>query len=1058
MVQVIVEDENDNAPVFDRPWYSGRVAENCAGDCVLSMEHKIRARDADAGSNAEFTLRIHGDDADMFTLDRDTGIHCGNLSSEVRLTVYVDDINDNAPKFVQMKVHPSSDIELSRRSSSGVMIVVGNKTVSDITPELRNVSFAEQLLPVVTIPESLIVGSDVIQLLAVDKDKGENASITYHLFHETIISESTSSDTKFTPQHFSVHPHSGSVSVATLLPPQTEFRLNISAKDGGGLEGFIVARIKVRDINNNAPTFDKYQYEFEVLEGVYSDSVIGRINAVDGDFGENAKVTYKILQKRKELKSFPFKISRDGAIIANGDLDREQQERYMFRVMAQDNGPPGHQLRSTTDVVIRILDANDNVPEFHGYDRIIHTVRSSLDGEYDPSSSSNRFEASIALPVYLATVVESSPPGIPVLRIYANDSDSPVNGNGMILFHIPKKNNAPQLFTIDSKEGVVTTTSTLDYEHEQKHNVTIVASDLGHPSLSSTALLIVSVIDVPELAEELTGPIFTHRYYELEVEENCPTPLTLISLNVSDHYRRQGMKFTIIPSEFSNMFSVDPANGTVYLTISPDRESVDQVSVTIRAQPAKRGRTFPKMVYPVHLTDLAPNEVKVVLKIRDVNDNSPMFSLNGRPLVAAIPTSANYGYPIARLHATDMDLGVSGEIRYQMLGGEAGYFAVDPVSGQIRAAASFAHHAGRVFGFDVKATDLAGSPDGRSAIANVFVYVLDENKRLVMVMNAKPIDVERHSENITWVLSNITGLDVRVRKIEPHHEDHEFNDATDLYLYAVDPMMNVILETEEFNEMLNAKQSDIRRVLEPYRILETMTDKETPTVSTRRHNAPLLTGLEVVTIVLGCIVFLGAFTAAICVACLHKNRKKIDTKYPPATIDLSLRPKMHMDCKPRSLFHPNAFVEDSTEYGGSNRSNSECTGTRMHRHQHAPTCMRHHSRQHRRRPSQRHKNGLLEVSLASLHSSARDSGIGGETHRAPRGRCPCGHSSTHSSANSSNGSYEDSLKSLHRHHSHSSGGSGDHTHCSHEGNRQTNTQTFTPMLARRPSERLLVPR
>ncbi|RZF45881.1 hypothetical protein LSTR_LSTR017129 [Laodelphax striatellus] len=68
-----------------------------------------------------------------------------------------------------------------------------------------------------------------------------------------------------------------------------------------------------------------------------------------------------------------------------------------------------------------------------------------------------------------------------------------------------------------------------------------------------------------------------------------------------------------------------------------------------------------------------------------------------------------------------MDLGASGEIRYQMLGGEAGYFAVDAVSGQIRAAASFAHHAGRVFGFDVKATDLAGSPDGRSAIANVFV-------------------------------------------------------------------------------------------------------------------------------------------------------------------------------------------------------------------------------------------------------------------------------------------------------------------------------------------------
>lgn len=48
----------------------------------------------------------------------------------------------------------------------------------------------------------------------------------------------------------------------------------------------------------------------------------------------------------------------------------------------------------------------------------------------------------------------------------------------------------------------------------------------------------------------------------------------------------------------------------------------------------------------------AANEVKVVLRIKDMNDNSPQFPLNGRPLVAAIPTSANYGYPIARLQVS----------------------------------------------------------------------------------------------------------------------------------------------------------------------------------------------------------------------------------------------------------------------------------------------------------------------------------------------------------------------------------------------------------------------
>lgn len=71
--------------------------------------------------------------------------------------------------------------------------------------------------------------------------------------------------------------------------------------------------------------------------------------------------------------------------------------------------------------------------------------------------------------------------------------------------------------------------------------------------------------------------------------------------------------------------------------------------------------------------------------------------------------------------ATDIDEGMNAEVRYQILGGEADYFTVDPVTGHLRAVASFSHHAGHVFGFDVKATDRAGAHDGRSAIANVFV-------------------------------------------------------------------------------------------------------------------------------------------------------------------------------------------------------------------------------------------------------------------------------------------------------------------------------------------------
>lgn len=46
------------------------------------------------------------------------------------------------------------------------------------------------------------------------------------------------------------------------------------------------------------------------------------------------------------------------------------------------------------------------------------------------------------------------------------------------------------------------------------------------------------------------------------------------------------------------------------------------------------------------------------------------------------------------------------------------------------------------------------------------VYVLDENKQLVLLMGAKPMEIEKGLENITRSLSSLTGFDIRVRKLE----------------------------------------------------------------------------------------------------------------------------------------------------------------------------------------------------------------------------------------------------------------------------------------------------
>lgn len=44
--------------------------------------------------------------------------------------------------------------------------------------------------------------------------------------------------------------------------------------------------------------------------------------------------------------------------------------------------------------------------------------------------------------------------------------------------------------------------------------------------------------------------------------------------------------------------------------------------------------------------------------------------------------------------------------------------------------------------------------------------MLDEKKQLVIVVAAKAMEVEKELTNITRFLSNVTGLDIRVRRLE----------------------------------------------------------------------------------------------------------------------------------------------------------------------------------------------------------------------------------------------------------------------------------------------------
>ncbi|XP_014608938.1 PREDICTED: cadherin-89D [Polistes canadensis] len=1045
-IRVIVDDENDHPPVFSSSSYEGRILENSRDGTEVIMANPIAASDKDEGINQEFIFSLTGEGSSLFRIDpknarvffegsnqeslnreeresydlQVVAEDGGGMMSSARFKIIVDDTNDNSPKFIRMIVLPDQGVKVSNQPDEES---IANKSHAEDSASIESNETKrknERKSPLLLVPENVTIGAPIIRLLAEDKDVGSNAEMNYSLQNETIsggISTTVvvqSKQDSIGRRYFLLDSRTAEISVARALPPERNVRLVVIAKDGGGLSDNITIRIHVVDVNDHAPVFDQSWYSFDVAEGSYMGHTIGTVRAVDSDFGINANVNYEIISgardedNDKDNSTWIFDVGpRDGILRINGKLDREKIPVNRLVLLARDDGSPS--LSSTVEVEVNILDVNDNAPSFFDYGELENDDRG------------------IPIPVYRTSIFENSPIGTFVAKVYANDSDFAGNGNGLILFDLASPGHEEkQYFTIDSKEGSITTISNLDYENIKNHRLLVTASDLGSPiSMTSTAVVNVEIINVDdEDDEDEIGkddqddlfnevqkiPTFRHRYYEVEVEENTVAPIWIAELDLTDGYQSDHIRYSIVAdgTDARDHFSIDSKNGSLYLITNTDREMRDRYEAKIRVDRVKLGRGMPVMIYPVvgeRLNGLAPNEARVVVRIKDTNDNAPRFKSKGRPILAAIPTTAHYGYEVVKVEAEDPDDGINGEVRYQILGREdAPRFAIDPLSGQVRSVASFTRDSGRVFGFDVKATDRRGAENGRSGIANVFVYVLDDKKQVVMVVEEKPIDVEPRLDNLTAVLHNITGLDVRVRKLEPHIEKNLIDTtSTDVYLYAIDPHLNVMIDMDTLHNVFQNKKVEIKRELEEYRVLEITGN------SPRRNHRYMLSTLEVGVVVLGCVVFVGALVTALCVTCVRRNKRRRRREKAMfssgggvgplgyALADSTLqKPALFPTFVDGLRYDPEPFSTDIT------RRQSICD--------HGPGCVRFHTMGGNSGKRVVRTTGTtkgLEASATSLHSSGQDSGI------VARASCHCSHSSSPSSGESSNG-YEDSLKSLQR--------------------------------------------
>uniref|UniRef100_A0A8B9SKE9 Cadherin domain-containing protein n=1 Tax=Anas platyrhynchos TaxID=8839 RepID=A0A8B9SKE9_ANAPL len=412
--------------------------------------------------------------------------------------------------------------------------------------------------------------------------------------------------------------------------------LVLRAIDGGepARTGTARIRVSVLDANDNAPVFSQAVYAVRVPEDVPVGSTLLTLTATDADDGLNSEVKYSMIKVTAEKKDIFYLNPETGSIRLLRSLDFEEGDSYELEVQAHDTG----ELFDTATVSISVTDVNDNAPEL--------IVTSAL-----------------------SEISEDAPPGTVMALLHVQDRDSGANGEVRcsIVESVPFRLER----ALDNYYSVVTSRE-LDREEVSEYNVTVWASDGGSPSLRSSAVLALRVLDVNDNA-----PVFAEARYSARLPENNAEGALVLTVRAWDADWGQNARVRYRLAEgrvrgapLSSYVSVQAETGALYALRSFDYEEVREVGLWVRAEDGG--------------APALSSNVSVRLLIVDENDNAPQVLY---PPLA--PRSAEPGALVAKVVAVDADAGQNAWLSYELAKAtEPGLFRVGLHSGEVRTARS----------------------------------------------------------------------------------------------------------------------------------------------------------------------------------------------------------------------------------------------------------------------------------------------------------------------------------------------------------------------------------
>ncbi|KRT86893.1 Cadherin, partial [Oryctes borbonicus] len=573
----------------------------------------------------------------------------------------------------------------------------------------------------VWIDENMPAGSSVTTVRAKDKDRGENAYISYLIANLVKV--------PFEVEHFS-----GVVKTTQLLDYESmrrEYVLRLRASDWGlpyRRQTEMVLTVKIKDINDNRPQFEKIECTGHVPRYIPIGSEIITLSAIDFDAGNI--ISYRIVSGNED-GCFTVDAT-SGTVSVSCDLSELRVAERELNITATD----GTHFADIARVHFKLVNSKRNLgspsrileDETGAFDckdtgvarRLTEVLAAAENNNKPPVQEEfammpTRYGQNVHSPEFIdfpieIKVNESVALVTTLTKLKARDRD--LGYNGKLIYGI-SGGDEHSVFCIDMDSGELKVIGYLDREREQEYLLNITVYDLGNPQKSASRVLPITVLDINDNA-----PKFEKAVASFRVTENALNGTAIFRANATDADAGDNAKVTYSLVTDTKDFAVERTTGILTVSNNLDRERQELYELRIRATDGGgKGPDNPPLY----------SEALVRITIDDINDNAPQFSLSS--YTVKIREDIPMWSVVAVVSASDPDLGPEGEVIYSLEdtdNEEDPKFKIDRLSGTIRTTKALDFEERQVHSLVVCASD-RGNP-ALSSEVSVTINVVDVNE------------------------------------------------------------------------------------------------------------------------------------------------------------------------------------------------------------------------------------------------------------------------------------------------------------------------------------------